>query len=107
MSSATATFHPNSRGIYMLISAPDGEVGRGLARLCNRIVGTSQGFANVDTGLMRSRIEFTIESDGRDLVGVIAARTDYSYYVHEGTWFMDGNPFLTDAAAIEIERGLT
>lgn len=106
MSTASATFHPNAAGIHMLLHSPDGEVGRGLTRLCNRIVTLAKDYANVDTGLMRSRIEFTIEDIGGDLVGVIEARTDYSYYVHEGTIFMEGNPFLTDAAAVEIPRGL-
>lgn len=102
------TYTSNHAGVHLLLQSEHGPIGQGLTRLCNRIVSTAKGNANVDTGLMRSRIEFTIEvdSDG-DLVGVIAARTDYSYYVHEGTEYMEGNPFLVNAAAAEIQRGLT
>lgn len=108
MSGVITSYRPNPAGVHMLLHSPDGPMGQSMTRLGNRIATTSQGYANVDTGLMRSRIEFTLEVDGDgELVIVVAARTEYSYYVHEGTWFMDGNPFLTDAVAVELERGLT
>jgi hypothetical protein len=106
MSTVTYQVHTVHAGMERLLHDEHGPMGQAMARLCNRIVGTSQGFANVDTGLMRSRIEFTIEMRDGELCGIVAARTEYSLYVHEGTWFMDGNPFLTDAAAIEIQRGM-
>lgn len=102
----TATFHENPAGVHYVLHDEDGPLGQTLARLANRIVGTAQQYANVDTGTMRSRIEFTIERDDDGLVAVIAARTEYAYYVHEGTIYMEGNPFLRDAAAVEIERGV-
>lgn len=102
-----STFHLNQAGMEHIFHSEDGPVGQSLARLCNRIVTTAKERANVDTGLMRSRIEFTMEHDGSELVGVVAARTDYAIYVHEGTAYYQGNPYLTDALAIELDRGLT
>ena len=53
--------------------------------------------ANVDTGLMRSRIEFRLEVEAGRLVGIVAARTSYAVHVHNGTRHYRGNPFLTDS----------
>lgn len=100
-------FHISEAGMQHTFHSIDGPLGQSMARLCNRITTTAKGYAPVDTGLMRSRIEFTIEHDGDELMGVIAARTDYSLYVHEGTIYTEPNPFLEDAAAVEIGRGLT
>lgn len=53
--------------------------------------------ANVDTGQMRSRIEFRVETERGLVIGILAARTNYSRWVHDGTRYRRGNPFLTDA----------
>lgn len=102
MSSATYTFTENRRGTDRLLRDPDGPTGQAITRLGNRVVNRAKGYANVDTGNMRSRIEFRLERDGNDLLGIVAARTDYSYWVHEGNGYYEGNPFLTDALADEI-----
>lgn len=69
-----------------------------LARLGNRIVNAAKTRANVDTGLMRSTIQFRIVPGSRPPIGEVVARTRYALFVHDGTRFYQGNPFLTDAA---------
>lgn len=98
MPSASYSFRPDPGGVSRLTTSPTGPVAQYLTRLGNRVVNNAKARANVDTGLMRSRIEFRLETQGGELVGIVAARTDYSVYVHAI------NPFLTDALADEIGR---
>lgn len=63
-----------------------------MAVIGNRIVNAAKARANVDTGLMRSRIEFRLEPGSSPPVGTVDAYTSYAKYVHRI------NPFLTDAA---------
>lgn len=102
MPSASYTFTEDRRGTDRLLRDPDGATGQAMTRLGIRVANRAKEYANVDTGNMRSRIEFRLEYDGRDLVGIVAARTDYSYWVHEGNGYYEGNPFLTDALRDEI-----
>lgn len=88
----------NSGGMYRLTRDPNGPAGRWMLQQGNRMRNSAVGRANVDTGLMRSRVEFTVESGPTGVVGVLAARTGYSKYVHDGTLYYPGNPFLVDAA---------
>lgn len=91
------TFRPDEPGIRRLTTDPNGPVGQWLARKGNRWVNGAKGRANVDTGLMRSRIEFRLEVQAGELVGILAARTSYAVYVHDGANGRPGNPFLMDA----------
>lgn len=89
--SASFTFRPDRSGQDRLLHSPTGPYAQWLTRLGNRVVNGAVVRANVDTGLMRSRIEFRLETQAGQLVGIVAARTNYSIYVHAI------NPFLTDA----------
>lgn len=95
--SVSFNFRVNQSGVDRLLADPNGPTGQWLARKGNRWVNGAKARANVDTGLMRSRIEFRIEVDSLGLVGVLAAKTHYAVYVHDGTRWMRGNPFLWDA----------
>ena len=92
MTGASFTFTVNRAGVDRLLHDPNGPYGQWLTRVGNRAVSAAKTRANVDTGLMRSRIEFRMESDGGQLVGIVAARTNYSLYVIAQT----GNNFLMD-----------
>lgn len=95
---AQVTFTPNQAGIDRLLHSQAGPYGQWLTRMGNQVVNVAKPLANVDTGLMRSRIEFRLETgpDGT-LVGIVAARTGYSRWVHDGNGRYAGNPFLTTA----------
>ena len=93
-------FVPLPAGQDRLLRDPDGPYGRWLTRLLNAAANNARQYANVDTGYMRSRIEFVVQTgpDG-SLEGILAARTNYSLYVHE-----KHNPFLTDAIADALDQ---
>ena len=93
----SVTFRADQGGIDRLLHDPSGPYGQWLAAKGLRMQNTARVLANVDTGLMRSRVEFRIDVEGGMLVGILAARTNYSRWVHDGTRYMAGNPFLVDA----------
>jgi hypothetical protein len=88
----------NEAALDYLIADPNGPTGQQITRLGNQMVNYAKQYVNVDTGNLRSRIEFSLTRDGDDLVGIVAARTDYARFVHDGTIYYEGNPFLVDAA---------
>ena len=51
------------------------------------------GYVPVDTTKMKQ----SIRSDISQLKATIAPHTDYAIFVHEGTRFMEGRPFLDEA----------
>lgn len=105
MAASTAfTFRPDRAGQDRLMHDPNGPVGQYLTRLCNRVVNGAVVRANVDTGLMRSRIESRVEVRAGRLVGIVAARTSYAVYVHNGNGTYPGNPFLTDSLREALGR---
>jgi hypothetical protein len=94
MAGASVTWRTDQGGIDRLLHSEGGEYGQYLTRLGNQMVNAAKEKANVDTGLMRSRVEFRLTTgSGGTLEGELAARTNYSFYVHRD------NPFLTDAVA--------
>ena len=95
--SVSVVFKPNRPGVDKLLHSTNGPYGQWLARKLNQARSGAMARANVDTGLMRSRIEYRLEMDGGKVVGILAAKTSYAKYVHDGTRYHDGNPFLTDA----------
>lgn len=97
MASVEVTFRPDRGGIDRLLQDPYGPYGQWLARRGNTMTTVAKQRANVDTGLMRSRVEFRVETEGGLVIGVLAAKTGYAKFVHDGTRYSRGNPFLTDA----------
>lgn len=95
--SVSYSFTPDRSGQRRLSQDPNGPLGAWFLRKGNRWVNGAKARANVDTGLMRSRIEFRVEVDALGLVGVLAAKTNYAKFVHDGTRWYAGNPFLMDA----------
>lgn len=102
---STLTYVPNVQGLHTLLRSPTGPAGVFMAQLGNQMVNEAKGRANVDTGLMRSRIDYVVESGpSGQLRIVLAARTSYAVFVHDGTRWYRGNPFLRDAAAAVLAR---
>lgn len=94
---ASVTIRPDRAAQARLVNDPDSPAGRAFARKLNQITTGAKRRANVDTGLMRSRIEYRL-LDGSPLTGEVVAATNYARWVHDGTRHYAGNPFLTDAA---------
>lgn len=100
MAGASVTWRTDQGGVDRLLHSENGQYGQWLTRLGNQMVNEAKTRANVDSGLMRSRIEFRLSvGSGGTLEGELAAKTNYSFYVHEGARGRSGNPFLTDAVA--------
>lgn len=96
---SSVTVKIDQSAVDRLISDPNSAYAETfLPRLGNRIVNAAKPRANVDTGLMRSTIEFRLDTSTRPPTGEVVARTRYAKFVHDGTRFYVGNPFLTDAA---------
>lgn len=91
------TFRPIPGGSDRLLHDTGGPYAQWLARKGNQMASVAKSRANVDTGLMRSRVEFRVEVQSGLVVGVLAAKTAYAKHVHDGTRYYRGNPFLTDA----------
>lgn len=51
-------------------------------------------FSPVDTGRMRSSIGVTFKIADKGLSATVAPHVDYAFYVHEGTRYMKGRPFM-------------
>lgn len=66
--------------------------------LAMKIVGFGKQLSPVDTGLMRSRINQTLFSTPVNLKAKVETGVFYSIYVHEGTRYMRGRPFLETGA---------
>lgn len=86
-------------GIDQLLHTQESALAKYLLQKGNEVVNAAKSRANVDTGLMRSSISVRLGVDpytGGPSAEVVAA-THYAKYVHDGTSYMEGNPFLEDA----------
>jgi len=66
--------------------------------IANKVISFGKQLAPVDTGLMRSRINQTGFSTPQSLKAVVETGVFYSIYVHEGTRYMRGRPFMESGA---------
>lgn len=73
------------------------EVGRDLARRAIKVQAEAKRLCPVDTGRLRSSIQWAVAPLNGSLVAAIGTDVEYARYVHDGTRFMAGRPFLTDA----------
>lgn len=73
-------------------------IGVAFARSGQTILNDMKARTPVDTGLLRS--SETVATSETELR--FAARTDYAVYVHEGTRYMPGRPFMREA----VEAGI-
>lgn len=78
------------------LASEQGDVGRFLARAANDISTLAKQLCPVDTGRLRSSIAWEFRHDG-DVYVVVGTNVEYAIYVHEGTRYMAGTPFLTTA----------
>lgn len=51
----------------------------------------------IDTGRLRASIAIAVILESGTWVGHIGTNVDYAIFVHEGTRYMEANPFLRDA----------
>ena len=73
-------------------------------KLAMGVVRFGRQLSPVDTGLMRSRINQTYPSTPSTLKALVETGTHYSIYVHEGTRYMRGRPFLERGTDFALEN---
>lgn len=79
-----------------LLRATNSPVGRLLARYAAKTETAAKARCPVDTGRLRSSINWRIEIDGQGLVAIIGTNVEYAIFVHDGTRYMAGRPFLLE-----------
>lgn len=79
-----------------LLASTRGPVGKLIAELCVKVESAAKARCPVDTGRLRSSITWRIETDGQGIVGIVGTNVEYAIYVHEGTRYMAGRPFLLE-----------
>lgn len=103
----------NEQAMHHLLDAPDGPVGRDLARRCEQVVTAATYYANgaeaagannpegrgpkIRTGALSTSIRFAILSDGQQLVGQIGSDVFYSTFLETGLKNGRTYPFLRPA----------
>lgn len=80
-----------------LLVSISGDVSRYMLRLGIKIQSSARRKCPVDTGRLRSSIGVTQKATSAGAVTSIGTNVEYGLYVHEGTRFMTGRPFLRDA----------
>lgn len=100
-----------------LLREASGPLGRYIGSLAARVETAAKGRCPVGTpestgkpgyvgGRLRSSINWRIELEGDELVGIIGTNVEYAIYVHEGTRYMAARPFLVDGLqAVTGSRG--
>lgn len=87
----------NKREVYKLLASPDGGTARYLVRKAYQVQNKARVNCPVDSGNLRGSITYEIAQDGEGLSAHVGTNVPYAIYVHEGTDFMAGRPFLKDA----------
>lgn len=89
---------------YRLLRSTTGPVGRMLARYAALTETAAKARCPVDTGRLRSSITWRMEIDSDGLVAIVGTNVEYAIYVHEGTRYMAGRPFLLEGLRQALGR---
>jgi hypothetical protein len=89
-------------GVDRLTKGASSGLYQALVRVGNRVLSNSKGRCPVDIGNLRSSGEML---DNASIPEVrVSYRAHYAIYVHEGTRYMAGRPYLRDALTEEMNR---
>lgn len=84
----------NEAQLWFLLQSEQGEVARDIAARATRVESSAKGRCPVDTGRLRASIRWTMMPGPAAIIGT---DVEYAIYVHNGTRYMEGRPFLRDA----------
>lgn len=102
----TGKFVWNKAEEKRLLKDTDGPLGRHLSQLAARVESAAKAVCPVDTGRLRSSITWRLETESGSLVAYVGTNVEYAIFVHEGTRYMEGRPFLVDGLeAVTGSRG--
>jgi HK97 gp10 family phage protein len=92
--------------LALLLKSEGGPTGRFMATLAAKVETAAKARCPVKTGRLRSSINHRVETSGKGIVAIIGTNVEYAIYVHEGTRYMTGRPFLVDGLhAVAGSRG--
>lgn len=83
--------------IDRVLESPQGDVGRELARRAVSVDRAAKGACPVDTGRLRSSINWRLASDSRGLLAIVGTNVEYAPFIEFGTRRMGAQPFLRPA----------
>lgn len=91
----------NDSELKTLLDSPDGATGQYLVRKSQQVLNKARSLCPVDTGNLRGSLtyEVTRTGVGGKLGARVGTNVPYAIYVHEGTKYQKGQPFLEDALA--------
>lgn len=87
----------DSSTLNNLLVSISGDVSRYMLRLGIQIQSSARRKCPVDTGRLRSSIGVTQKAATQGAITSVGSNVEYALYVHEGTRFQHGRPFLRDA----------
>lgn len=88
----------NQPGIQVVLTSPSGGVTRDMLRRGIRVQNQARRLCPVDTGRLRASIGVSQRrASNGGVMAVVGTNVEYALYVHEGTRYMVGRPFLRDA----------
>lgn len=87
----------NGPALDRLLESPAGPVARDLARRAVRVDTAAKRLCAVDTGRLRSSIDWRLAVDPVGLLAIIGTRVQYAPHVEFGTSRMRAQPFLRPA----------
>jgi HK97 gp10 family phage protein len=90
-------FRLDQSGLHQLLDSPAGDVGKLLTKKAIMVDRAAKNLCPVDTGRLRSSINWRLGVDGRGLYATIGTNVEYAPYVEFGTRYMAAQPFLRPA----------
>jgi HK97 gp10 family phage protein len=90
-------FRIDNGGLNQLFHSPTGEVAKIITKKAIMVDRMAKQLCPVDTGLLRSSINWRLGVDGRGVYATIGTSTHYAPYVEFGTRYMAAQPFLRPA----------
>lgn len=89
---------PTLKRVNEKLSKIPRRIDKGLSALIKRTAFEIEGEAKKVTPVDTGRLRASIYTDIRPMFASIQPKTNYAIYVHDGTRYMKGRPFMTIAA---------
>lgn len=83
--------------LHQLLEGPSGDVAKEITRRTIAVDRQAKSLAPVDTGRLRSSINWRLGHDSQGLVGIVGTNVSYAIFQEFGTRYMAAQPFLRPA----------
>jgi HK97 gp10 family phage protein len=84
-------------GLYEIFESPDGPLAAFLTLVVVRVANRAKKLCPVDTGRLRSSLDWSIELESGKMYGIVGTNVEYAIYVEFGTTRMAAQPYLIPA----------